>query len=152
MARLNSLRTAVVGTALLAAIVVPASTASAMSEPTRSAPARPGVAQVTIRYDVFVRTGRTRALASRQFGRLTFGSRSISNRGVVSDFGAGYTVVTFTGLRRNHRATVDRFRVDRGDRNTRFSRSGRDFYRVDIRVCKYRRNERPRCDTERLRP
>lgn len=150
MVRVGSLRTVVVGTALMAAIAVPASEASAMPAPDRS-PARAMVAQVTIPYDVFVQAGRTQALVSRQSGRYSFNPRSVQNRGFVTDSGPGYTVVTFRNIRRNARTRVLTFTADNRDRNTAFTLFGSNFTRVEIQVCKVQRGRRIRCSTERLR-
>jgi len=151
MVRIGSLRTVVVGTALLAAIVVPASGASATPAPARPAPAKARVADVTIPYDVFVRSGRTQALVSRQFGRFSFNPRSVQNRGFVTDSGPGFTVVTFRSVRRNGTARVVRFTADSRDRNTAFTIIGPNFVRVDIVVCKVQRGVRIKCSTEHLR-
>lgn len=151
MARVNSLRTALVGTALMAAIVVPASTALA-AEPTSPEPAaEPAVADVTVPYSVSVRTGRPLSLRSRQVGRLAFNPRSIINRGMVSDFGPGFTVVTFTGRRHSHRSTINRFSVAQGSRSTSFAHIGTDFYAVDVRVCKHRPRIGPTCRSAHVR-
>jgi hypothetical protein len=151
MVRIGSLRTVLVGTALMAAVAVPASEAAAMPAPTRSAPAKASAAQVTIPYDVFVQAGRTQALVSRQFGRYSFNPRSVQNRGFVTDSGPGYTIVRFRNIRRNGRTRVVTFTADNRDRNTAFTLSGATYNRVDIQVCKVQRGQRTRCSTQRLR-
>jgi hypothetical protein len=146
----NSLRSVVLGTALMAAIVVPASAAPAVAEPARSGPANAMAARVTIPYDIIVPADKGNEWLGRQRGQFTFDDRFIKNIGFGTDWGAGHSLVTFKLFRSGGKPVVRAFWFDGNDKPTGFTVKGRGFYKAEVTLCKYRYRLRPKCDKQTL--
>jgi hypothetical protein len=150
MLRANSLRSAVVGSTLMAAIAVAANAVPALAEPTRSRPAGTIAEAVIIPYDMIVPTDKGDEWLSRQKGQFTFDDRFVRNIGYATDWGRGRSSITFKVFRHQGKAVVRTFWFNTEDRPTGFTVAGRGFYKVEVTLCKHRARVPVKCDKETL--
>jgi hypothetical protein len=146
--RARTLRTALVASALMTAVAVPAAAAEAPDRTTTREAVRP--AQVVRSFDYNLRTGRLLGLSSSARGRMNWSRNSVRNVGSLRDRGRGFSRVTFRHERFRGRSITRTFVVNDGLRSTSYRLSGR-FDRIMITQCKVLSRQRTTCTTRSFR-